>query len=59
MIQQEKDWCTKITDVQTRWLRVPLDRPIADSTDKLKAIDLRVCRKIAFSILTPREVPSA
>src|SRR5271157_3745609 len=34
------DWNTTITDVQTRWLRVPLARPIADSTHKLTAIDL-------------------
>ena len=40
MIQQTRDWCSKITDVQTRWLRVPLARPIADSTHELKAIDL-------------------
>lgn len=40
MIQQKQDWHTKITDVQSPWLRVPLDRPIADSTHQLKAIDL-------------------
>ena len=40
MIQETRNWCTKITDVHTRWLRVPLARPIADSTHELKAIDL-------------------
>jgi len=40
MIRQTSEWCTKITDVRTCWLRVPLPRPIADSTHELKVIDL-------------------
>ena len=40
MIQQAVDGHTKITDVQSRWLRVPLPQPIADSTHVLRAIDL-------------------
>jgi len=40
MVQETTNWHTKITDVKTHWLRVPLTRPIADSTHELGSIGL-------------------